>query len=85
MSSSSFTREEGAVSLGGLGNVASWRRPSKPVFDQGRGPDRAVCLVGAGGFEDGIFVPASSFYVCGTTALKALRAAVDEALKGVEP
>lgn len=78
MTSASSHWEVGAVVLGYVGNVASWRRPKG---DQAKryGPT-LVIQVGAE-TDDGAHSPAQSVTITSREGLIALRAAIDEALK----
>lgn len=80
MSSASSMFEVGAVVLGYVGNVASWRRlaPNTAV----RGVDyRQVIVTSCSSTDEGAHEPAASVAINGREALIALRAAIDEALK----
>ena len=76
--------EIGAVVLGYVGQVASWRRPNMayPHGDMKRYVNYAqVVIQVSSSADDGVHTPAESVSVSGREALLALRAAVDEALK----
>ncbi len=69
--------ETGAVVLGAVGRVATWRRPTAI-----RACPMVVILVSSDTDESG-YTPAESVTVLGREALLALRSAIDEALKEV--
>lgn len=72
----------GAVVLGYVGNVASWRRlnPAHPGVKGGT--DWTMLTIhSASATDTGAHTPAESVTVSGREALLALRSAVDEALK----
>ena len=69
--------EHGAVALGCVGKVASWRRPRE-------NPDLFVPMVvvmESGSSDESVYTPASSVTIFGKDQLLALRSAIDEALK----
>lgn len=80
MSSVSSMFEVGAVSLGYVGLVASWRRPvQQATATRGYGPLLIVQCSAV--MEDAGHEPAQSVSVNSREGLLALRSAIDEALK----
>lgn len=80
MTSATSMFEVGAVVLGYVGNVASWRRPA-PGAEKLGVDYRAVIVATSSSTDEGVHEPATSVSIRGRVALLALRAAIDEALK----
>lgn len=78
MSSASAMYEVGAVVLGYVGNVASWRRPAA-AYSRSYGPMLIISM--SASTDEGVHEPAASVTVQSREGLIALRAAIDEALK----
>lgn len=76
MSSNIIT--SGAFCLQTTADVVSWQRP-KPEYIRSVQP--AIVISQGSAVEDNAFIPAQSVWVSGRTALLAVRAAIDEALK----
>jgi hypothetical protein len=72
--------EVGAVVLGYVGNVASWRRLSAAVPDNGRYPPLLTIHTCSSTVDEGGYTPAASVTLSGRESLLALRAAIDAAL-----
>jgi hypothetical protein len=77
MSSASSIFEVGAVALGYVGLVASWRRPTAP----GSRFPPWVIVQSSAATDGGAHEPAQSVCINSREGLLALRAAIDEALK----
>lgn len=74
--------EFGAVVLGYVGNVATWRRPNPDHPDGKRYVyTQMVTIQLCSSTDEGVHTPAESVTVAGRAALLALRTAIDEALK----
>jgi hypothetical protein len=72
--------EVGAVALGHVGLVASWRRPTqKATASRGYGP--LLVVQSCASTDEGAHEPAQSVTVNSREGLLALRSAIDEALK----
>lgn len=78
MSSASSMWEVGAVVLGYVGTVASWRRPTQ---DYRRRYYPQVVIQSCADTDEGVHTPAASVAIGTREGLLALRAAIDEALK----
>ncbi len=78
MSSASPMFEIGAVALGYVGTVASWRRPAPS--HQARWEPQLI-VQSCASTDDGAHEPAQSVTINSRAGLLALRAAIDEALK----
>lgn len=78
MSSANPACEVGAVVLGYVGNVASWRRPKAEYVNRFQ-PMLTIqtCSI----TDEGAHTPAESVSITSREGLVALRAAIDEALK----
>ena len=77
MSTKSTIHEFDAIPLGSMGVVAPWRRP---IEAESRFPP-SVIIMPCSTTEEGVFTPASDVLVFGAYALKALRAAINMALR----
>ena len=77
MSSATSLYEVGAVVLGYVGTVASWRRPS--ASNKNRWPMLVITVCDA--TDEGVHTPAASVSINNREGLLALRSAIDEALK----
>ena len=79
--------EFGAVVLGYVGNVATWRRSNPDHPDSKRYVyNQMVTIQLCSSTDEGVHIPAESVTLTGRAALLALRTAIDEALKeGVAP
>ena len=73
--------EFGSVCVSGLGITASWRRKRDYPVTQRQPYWSLVVIQSCSGTEDGMFKPAESVTIVGDEALRALRNAIDEALK----
>jgi hypothetical protein len=74
--------ETGAVVLGYVGNVASWRRLNPALPGVRGGTDYLMLTIhSVSSTDDGAHTPAESVTVSGRDALLALRGAIDEALR----
>lgn len=80
MSSATSMFEVGAVALGYVGIVASWRRPTQ-IESARRGYGAQLIVHTSASTDDGAHEPAQSVTINGREGLLALRAAIDEALK----
>ena len=80
MSSATTLFEVGAVVLGYIGLVASWRRTTQKAMASRHGPMLVVQCV-ATSTDEGAHEPAQSITVNSREGLLALRSAIDEALK----
>lgn len=78
MSSASSMWEVGAVVLGYVGTVASWRRPT-PEHRTRYQPQ--LIVQSCADTDEGVHTPAASVCINSRDGLLALRAAIDEALK----
>lgn len=79
MSSASNIWDVGAVVLGYVGTVASWRRPKDEDTRRRYGP---MLIIQTGATTDeGVHEPAASVTVSSKEGLIALRSAIDEALR----
>jgi hypothetical protein len=76
MTSASSLYEVGAVVLGYVGTVASWRRPS--ALNKTRWP--MLVITACDSTDEGVHTPAASISINSREGLLALRAAIDEAL-----
>lgn len=72
--------EVGAVVLGYVGAVASWRRLS-PTHQSAHRTGLMVTITVAASTDEGAHEPAQSISLNNRVALLALRSAIDEALK----
>jgi len=72
--------ECGAVCLEAVGKTASWRRTRPNVDQYGRWAPMVVIQTSSAS-DEGVFTPAECVTVSGADALRALRDAIDEALK----
>ena len=80
MSSATPMFEVGAVVLGYVGTVASWRRLAPK--QAARSVDyRMLVITTCGSTDEGVHEPAASVSINSREGLIALRAAIDEALK----
>lgn len=79
MSSATSMFEVGAVVLGYVGTVASWRRLANNKITPGA-DYRQLIITSCSSTDDGAHEPAASVTVNGREALLALRTAIDEAL-----
>lgn len=79
MSSAQLQYEVGAVVLGYVGNVATWRRPS--TSDRRLQSSPMLTIQMCSSTDDGAYTPATDVRLIGAVALRALRVAIDEALK----
>ena len=77
MSSAAPQFEIGAVVLGYVGTVASWRRPT--LKSNRFGPMLTIQTCSSA--DDGLHTPAASVTISNREAMLALRQAIDEALK----
>lgn len=80
MSSASSLFEVGAVGLGYVGLVASWRRPTQQI-SASRGYGAQLIVQACACTDDGAHEPAQSVTINSREGMLALRAAIDEALK----
>lgn len=78
MSSATPMWEVGAVVLGYVGTVASWRRPAEEHAKR-YGP--MLIIQTSADTDEGAHTPAASVTINSRAGLIALRAAIDEALK----
>lgn len=75
--------ETGAVVLGYVGRVASWRRLNPEFRGVKNGVDYVMLTIqSVSDTDEGVHTPAESVTLSGRDALLALRGAIDEALKG---
>ena len=79
MSSATPLFEVGAVVLGYVGTVATWRRPATTEEKIRRDPMLIVHT--CADTDEGVHTPAQSVTINSRAGLIALRAAIDEALK----
>jgi uncharacterized NAD-dependent epimerase/dehydratase family protein len=82
MSSASKMFEIGAVALGFVGTVASWRRPTAE-HKQRFSP--MLIIQSCAENDEGAHTPAASVTIASREGLIALRSAIDEALKEGDP
>lgn len=78
MSSANSFFEVGAVVVGYVGQVASWRRPTAQYVSRYQ---PMLTIQSCGETDEGVHTPASSVSITSRNGLVALRAAIDEALK----
>ena len=78
MSSATPVFEVGAVVLGYVGTVASWRRPTAD-YAKRHGPQ--LIVQSCASTDDGVHEPAQTVAINSREGLLALREAIDEALK----
>lgn len=76
----SITFETGALSLGYVGTVASWRR-TPPSDKAGMRRQPMLVISVCADIDEGVYTPATSITINTVVGLRALRAAIDEALK----
>lgn len=79
MSSASTMWEVGAVVLGYVGTVASWRRPKDGLAKHNHGP--MLTIQTCASTDEGVHEPAASITISSKEGLLALRDAIDEALR----
>lgn len=82
MSSATPIYEVGAVALGYVGTVASWRRPSA-AHPRANGP--MLIIQSCDSTDEGVYQPAACITLTTREAMLALKAAIDEALKPAVP
>ena len=70
--------EVGAVPLGYVGIVASWRRPTALARGKYHGQ---LIIQSCSNTYEGVHEPAQSITICTVAGLMALRGAIDEALR----
>lgn len=81
MSSAAVQFEVGAVVLGYVGLVASWRRPATAAHKH---YTPMLTIQSCSSTDDGVHTPAESVTLLTREAMLALRQAIDEALKEPE-
>ena len=76
----SITFETGALTIGYVGSVASWRR-TPPSGRAGMRREPMLIISFCADIDEGVYTPATSIVINTVVGLRALRAAIDEALK----
>lgn len=71
--------EKGAVVIANLTRIAAWQRLPKAPGRLSTHP--SIQIFASGCVDDGAYVPDQSIYIGGVHELRALRSAIDEALK----